>query len=68
MKHGLPEVHGCGEAIRKAERAEFLRPVPQKTRQREADTKKARERLEQRMKDLQLERRAKPAGGQPKKK
>lgn len=63
MRHGLPEVHGCGEAIRRAERAEFLRPVPLKTRQREEDTRKARERMEQKLKDLQLERRAKPAGG-----
>lgn len=62
MRHGLPEVHGCGEAIRKAERAEFLRPVPLKTRQREEDTRKARERMEQKLKDMQLSRKAKPAG------
>lgn len=68
MRHGLPEVHGCGEAVRKAERAEFLRPVPQRTLQREKDTQKARERMEQKLRDMQLERRAKQPSGQSKKK
>lgn len=63
FKHGLPEVHGCGEAIRRAERERFMHPVPAKTRQAEKDLKEARVRMEQKLKDMKLGRKAKPPVG-----
>lgn len=61
FKHGLPEVHGCGEAVKRQEREEFLHPTPLKTIRQEAELKKARERMEQKLKDMNLARKAKPA-------
>lgn len=60
FKHGLPEVHGCGEAVRRAERERFMHPVPAKTRQAEKDLKEAHARMEQKLKDMKLARKAKP--------
>lgn len=60
IKHGLPEVHGCGEAIKRQEQADFRHPVPHKTKQAEKDLNLARQKMEQKLKDLNLARKAKP--------
>ncbi|KAJ6640780.1 DNA-binding protein SMUBP-2 [Pseudolycoriella hygida] len=60
FKHGLPEVHGCGDAVRRQEREEFLHPTPLKTLRHEAELKKARERMEQKLKDMNLARKPNP--------
>ncbi|XP_058447674.1 DNA-binding protein SMUBP-2 [Malaya genurostris] len=62
FKHGLPEIHGCGEAVRKQEREEFLHPLPAKTVQAQEDLKKAHGRLDQKLKQMNLSRKAKPPG------
>ncbi|XP_058826115.1 DNA-binding protein SMUBP-2 [Topomyia yanbarensis] len=63
FKHGLPEIHGCGEAVRKQERETFLHPLPAKTVQAQEDLKKAHGRLDQKLKQMSLSRKAKPPGG-----
>lgn len=63
FKHGLPEIHGCGEAVKKQEREEFLHPLPAKTVQAQEDLKKAHGRLEQKLKQMNLSRKAKPTAG-----
>lgn len=67
IKHGLPEIHGCGEAVKRQEREQFLHPTPLKTIRQEAELKKARERMEQKLKDMSLARKAKPASADAKK-
>lgn len=62
FKHGLPEIHGCGEAVRRQEREEFLHPLPAKTVQAQEDLKKAHGRLEQKLKQMNLSRKPKPTG------
>ncbi|XP_055637854.1 DNA-binding protein SMUBP-2 [Toxorhynchites rutilus septentrionalis] len=62
FKHGLPEIHGCGEAVRKVEREAFLHPLPAKTVQAQEDLKKAQGRLDQKLKQMNLNRKAKPPG------
>lgn len=63
FKHGLPEIHGCGEAVKRQEREEFLHPLPAKTVQAQEDLKKAHGRLEQKLKQMNLSRKAKPTAG-----
>lgn len=63
FKHGLPEIHGCGEAVKKQEREEFMHPLPAKTVQAKEDLKKAHGRLDQKLKQMNLGRKAKPSGG-----
>lgn len=65
FKHGLPEVHGCGEAVKKEERKNFLKPKPLKTVRQEQDLAKAKVKLNAKLKDMQVSRMAKPssAGG-----
>lgn len=65
FKHGLPEVHGCGEAVKRQEREEFMHPLPAKTVQAKEDLKKAQSRLDQKLKQMNLGRKAKPSGGGP---
>ncbi|GAB0097126.1 DNA-binding protein SMUBP-2 [Sergentomyia squamirostris] len=60
FKHGLPEVHGCGEAIKKDERRKFMHPVPEKTRREAADLAKLRVKFKDNLKDMQRQRLAKP--------
>lgn len=62
FKHGLPEIHGCGEAVKRQEREEFMHPLPAKTVQAKEDLKKAHGRLEQKLKQMNLSRKAKPTG------
>uniref|UniRef100_A0A1Q3FXL0 AN1-type domain-containing protein n=2 Tax=Culex tarsalis TaxID=7177 RepID=A0A1Q3FXL0_CULTA len=63
FKHGLPEIHGCGEEVKRKEREEFLHPLPAKTVQAQEDLKKAHGRLEQKLKQMNLSRKAKPPTG-----
>ncbi|XP_066249547.1 DNA-binding protein SMUBP-2 [Euwallacea similis] len=54
--HGLPEVHGCGEAIKREERREYLHPEPKLTKDKhnEVQTK-----LTMKLKEMQSERKSK---------
>ncbi|XP_054739385.1 DNA-binding protein SMUBP-2 [Anastrepha obliqua] len=65
FKHGLPEVHGCGEAVKREERVKFLHPKPAKTIREEADLAQAKKRLESKLKDMQVRRMQKVNGGPP---
>lgn len=60
MKHQLPEVHGCGGAIKKVERTEFLKKpnqsLPISAALRRNEHKGAQARLEQKLKDMSLAR------------
>lgn len=67
FKHGLPEVHGCGDAVKRQERDAFQHPVPQRTKQKEKDLENAKEKLHQKLKDMNLSRKGKPTGGKAKK-
>lgn len=69
FKHNLPEIHGCGEAVKKEERKNFLKPVPIKTIRAEEEHNKAKGRLDSKLKDMQRTRLAKaPGAGKSKKK
>ncbi|XP_065367575.1 DNA-binding protein SMUBP-2 [Calliphora vicina] len=63
FKHGLPEVHGCGEAAKKNERKQFLHPKPVKTIRQEEDLEKAKKKLQSKLKDMQVGRMQKTGGG-----
>lgn len=57
MKHQLPEVHGCGGAIKKEQRTEFLKPRPTlPAALRRNEQKDAHARLEQKLKEMSLAR------------
>ncbi|XP_061397942.1 DNA-binding protein SMUBP-2 [Musca vetustissima] len=56
FKHGLPEVHGCGEAAKKTERKQFLHPKPVKTVRQEEELEKAKKKLHSKLKDMQVGR------------
>lgn len=56
FKHGLPEVHGCGDAVKIDERKKFLHPIPEKTKREQADLKKAQKTLNAKLKDMQISR------------
>ncbi|XP_058062931.1 DNA-binding protein SMUBP-2 [Anopheles bellator] len=63
FKHSLPEIHGCGEAVKRKEREEFLHPITGKARREKEDKQKAQTRLSQKLKQMSLERKQKPTGG-----
>lgn len=63
FKHGLPEVHGCGEAVKREERVKFLHPKPVKTVREEADLVQAKKKLQAKLKDMQVGRMQKVNGG-----
>ncbi|XP_055856631.1 DNA-binding protein SMUBP-2 [Episyrphus balteatus] len=63
FKHGLPEVHGCGEAVKQEERKNFLKPKPLKTVRQEQDLAKAKVKLNAKLKDMQVGRMPKPSSG-----
>ncbi|XP_036333557.1 DNA-binding protein SMUBP-2 [Rhagoletis pomonella] len=65
FKHGLPEVHGCGDAVKREERVKFLHPKPAKTVRAEADLAQAKKRLQSKLKDMKVERMQKVSGGPP---
>lgn len=54
--HGLPEIHGCGEAVRRDERRKFLHPDPKLSHDKhdQAATK-----LQIKLKQMQLGRKSK---------
>lgn len=54
--HGLPEIHGCGEAVRREERREYMHPEPKLSSEKhdQAQTK-----LTMKLKKMQLERKSK---------
>lgn len=59
MKHQLPEVHGCANAIKKEQRTEFLKPrtaLPISAALRRNEQKDAHARLEQKLKEMSLAR------------
>lgn len=59
MKHQLPEIHGCGGAIKKEQRTEFLKPrptLPISAALRRNEQKDAHSRLEQKLKEMSLAR------------
>ncbi|XP_031635492.1 DNA-binding protein SMUBP-2 [Contarinia nasturtii] len=57
LKHQLPEVHGCGGAIKKEQRNEFLKPRPTlPAALRRNEQKDAHARLEQKLKEMSLAR------------
>lgn len=58
--HGLPEIHGCGEAVRREERRKMLHPQPKLTEDKHSQ---AQTKLTMKLKQMQLERK----GGAPKK-
>lgn len=68
MKHTLPEIHGCGDAVKKDERAKFLKPIPYKTIRDRENLEKCHTKLEQKLKDMNLSRKAKPASTKSKSK
>lgn len=64
FKHGLPEAHGCGEAMRLAEQAAFRQSKPKprvvKSRQiEERDLRRAQKRLQQKLNEMSTARKAK---------
>ncbi|KAL5288786.1 hypothetical protein ACFFRR_009164 [Megaselia abdita] len=67
FKHNLPEIHGCGNAIKKEERKNFLKPVPLKTIRAEEEHTKAKGRLDSKLKEMQETRLAKAPGAGKKK-
>lgn len=72
-KHSLPEIHGkftkCDELVKKKEREEFLHPkVDTRKVAQQIEHGKAKKTLESKLKQMQLERKAKPSGSSGKKK
>jgi len=59
--HGLQEIHGCGEAVRRDERQKFLNPGGAKLSKANHD--KAQQKLNMKMKQMELERKSKPSKG-----
>uniref|UniRef100_A0A182QVT7 AN1-type domain-containing protein n=1 Tax=Anopheles farauti TaxID=69004 RepID=A0A182QVT7_9DIPT len=62
FKHSLPEIHGCGEAVKKKERELFLHPMTGKAKAEQKEKQKAQVRLTQKLKQMSLERKQKPTG------
>lgn len=58
--HGLPEIHGCGEAVRREERRKMLHPQPKLSTDQHSQ---AQTKLAMKLKQMQLERK----GGAPSK-
>uniref|UniRef100_A0A1I8Q9H4 AN1-type domain-containing protein n=1 Tax=Stomoxys calcitrans TaxID=35570 RepID=A0A1I8Q9H4_STOCA len=56
FKHALPEVHGCGEAVKRSERKQFMHPKPAKTVKHEEELDKAKKKLHAKLKDMQVGR------------
>lgn len=54
--HGLPEIHGCGEAVRREEKRKFLHPEPKLSNEKH---EKAQTKLTMKLKQMQLERKSK---------
>ncbi|XP_053679350.1 DNA-binding protein SMUBP-2 [Anopheles nili] len=61
FKHSLPEIHGCGEAVKRKERELFLHPMTGKAKAEQYEKQKAQVRLTQKLKQMSLERKQKPS-------
>lgn len=68
-KHNLPEAHSeklgtkCAEVVKKKERDEFLHPkIDTRSAKKQEEHGKAKKTLEQKLKQMQLERKQKPPG------
>lgn len=59
--HGLPEIHGCGEAVRRDEKRKFLHPGGSKLP--EEKHTQAANKLTQKLKQMQFERKSKQTKG-----
>ncbi|XP_017865046.1 PREDICTED: DNA-binding protein SMUBP-2 [Drosophila arizonae] len=68
FKHGLPEVHGCGEIKKREARKEFLHPKPLKTIRQEEEHKNAKKKLNEKLKNMQVARMQKTGSTNDKKK
>ncbi|KAF2903471.1 hypothetical protein ILUMI_02705 [Ignelater luminosus] len=58
--HGLPEIHGCGEAVRRDEKRTFLHPHTKLSQEKHAQ---ASDKLAAKLKQMQFERKAKQCKG-----
>ncbi|XP_060521184.1 DNA-binding protein SMUBP-2 [Cylas formicarius] len=54
--HGLPEVHGCGEAVKRDERRQYVHPEPKLSQEKH---QQAQTKLAMKLKQMQLERKSK---------
>lgn len=54
--HGLPEIHGCGEAVRRDEKRKFLHPDSKLSQEKHLQ---AQTKLSMKLKQMQLERKSK---------
>uniref|UniRef100_A0A182N522 AN1-type domain-containing protein n=1 Tax=Anopheles dirus TaxID=7168 RepID=A0A182N522_9DIPT len=63
FRHSLPEVHGCGEAVKRKERELFLHPMTGKAKAEQKEKQKAQVRLTQKLQQMSLERKQKPPTG-----
>ncbi|XP_044259322.1 DNA-binding protein SMUBP-2 [Tribolium madens] len=54
--HGLPEIHGCGDAVKKDERQKYLHPNVKLTQEKHSQ---AQTKLNMKLKQMQQERKAK---------
>nr|XP_023027798.1 DNA-binding protein SMUBP-2 [Leptinotarsa decemlineata] len=63
--HGLPEIHGCGEAVRREERKKFEHPGPQMSQQKHSENQA---KLAMKLRQIQLERKPKGSKSKEKKK
>ncbi|RZC39798.1 zf-AN1 domain containing protein [Asbolus verrucosus] len=64
--HALPEIHGCGEAVRKDERRKYLHPNIKLTEEKHSQ---AQTKLNMKLRQMQQERKSKQGfGGKGKKK
>lgn len=59
FKHNLPEVHGCGEAIKTHQRKLFEQAKPAKAVQKETDLVQAKKRLQEKIQSKRDERTSK---------
>lgn len=54
--HGLPEIHGCGEAVRRDEKRKYLHPDVKLSNEKHSQ---AQSKLSTKLKQMQLERKSK---------
>lgn len=56
MAHTLPEIHGCGEAVRQLEHDLFRKPPSATTKLKEKDHDKAKDKLANKLNSMQSSR------------
>lgn len=62
--HGLPEIHGCGEAVRRDEREKFLHPHSKLNQDKH---QQASDKLAAKLKQMQVQRKSKQGSTKSKK-